>query len=98
MDTAVIVSLTAKKDTLDTNPEAQRLTFMCEQLCNGDWNDYYSACDLHLVSFGEKPSVFDLPLETATAQYKRYIQNEVTTLSTLGIACAPKRSLKSKRK
>jgi hypothetical protein len=42
--------------------------------------------------------VFDLPLETASTQYKRYIQNVVKTLSTLGITCAPKISLKSKRK
>jgi hypothetical protein len=87
IDTAVIVSLTAKKDTLDTNPEAHRLTFLCEQLYNGGWHDNYSACDLYLVSFGEKPSVFDLPLETATAQYKRYIQNVVTNLSTLDNLC-----------
>jgi hypothetical protein len=98
MDTAVIVSLTATKDTLDTNPEAQRLTFLCEQLFNDEWHDYYSACNLHLVSFGDNPSVFDLPLETATSQYKRDIQNVVTTLSTLGITCAPKTRLKSKRK
>jgi hypothetical protein len=32
MDTAVIVSLTAKKDMLGTNPEAQRLAFLCEHL------------------------------------------------------------------
>jgi hypothetical protein len=97
MDTVFIVSLTAKKDTIDTIPEAQRLTFLCEQLYNGDWHHHYSASDLHLVYFGEKPSVFDLPLETATAQYKRYIKNAVTTLSTLGITCAPNTSFKSKR-
>jgi hypothetical protein len=98
MDTADIASLTAKKDTLNANPDAHRLTFLFEQLYNDDWHDYYSACDLHLVSFGEKPSVFDLPLETATTQFKPYIQNVVTPLSTLGITCARKTSFKSKRK
>jgi hypothetical protein len=98
MDTAVIASLLAKKVMLDTKPEAQRLTIVCEQIYNGDWHDYYILCDLQLVSFGEKPSVFDLPLETTTVQYKRYIENVMTALSTLGITCAPNTSLKSKRK
>jgi hypothetical protein len=35
MDTAIIVSLTAKQDMLDMNLEAHRLTFMCEQFYNG---------------------------------------------------------------
>jgi hypothetical protein len=96
--TAIIASLTAKKDTLDMKSEAHRLTFVCEQIYNGDWHDYYNACDLKLVYFGEKPSVFDLPLETATAQYKRYVENVVTALSTLDIACAPNTGLKSKLK
>jgi hypothetical protein len=40
MDTAVIVSLPVNKDTLDTTYAAQRLTFVCEQIYNGDWHDY----------------------------------------------------------
>jgi SUMO ligase MMS21 Smc5/6 complex component len=38
MDSDVIQKLLEKKETLDKTDEAQRLTFVCEQLYGGDWD------------------------------------------------------------
>jgi hypothetical protein len=56
MDYDVTQQLLAKKETLDTADDAQRLTFVCEQVYVDDWDAYYAVCDLHFVAFGPKPA------------------------------------------
>jgi hypothetical protein len=86
------------KKVLDKTDDAQRLTFVCEQLYGGDWDTRYAACDVHVVTFGAKVSVNDVPDEDLDPKrYATYLENVVTTLSTLGIVTAPKTSLKRKK-
>jgi hypothetical protein len=75
--------------------EAERLTFVCEKYYGGDWDVYYTAFGLHLAAFGAKAGVNEVPdKELDTKQYATYLENVVTTLSTLGIVTASKTSLK----
>jgi hypothetical protein len=93
----VIHKLLEKKKMLDKTDEAQRLTFVCEQLYGGDWDAHNAACDLHLVAFGATAGVMDVPDEILEPnKYATYLENVVSTLSTLGLVIAPKKSLKSK--
>jgi hypothetical protein len=39
----MIQKLLEKKKTIDTTDEAQRLTFVCEQLYGSDWDAHYAA-------------------------------------------------------
>jgi hypothetical protein len=51
-----------------------------------------------LVAFGAKAGVMDVPDDNLEPnKYATYLENVVTTLSTLGLVIAPKTSLKSKR-
>jgi hypothetical protein len=52
---------------------------------------------LQLVAFGAKDGVFEIPDELETKKYATYLGNVVTTLSTLGITCAPNTSLRRTR-
>jgi hypothetical protein len=98
MDADMIQKLLEKKNTLATMDEAQRLTFVCEQLYGGDWDAHYAACDLHLVSICAKVGVMDVPDENLKPnKYATYLENIVATVSMLGLVIAPKTSLKSKR-
>jgi hypothetical protein len=98
MDFDAIQELLEKKETLDKTDEAHHLTFVCEQLYGGDWDIHYAACDLHLVALGAKASVMGVPDENLQPnKYEMYLENIVTTLSTLGLLIAPKTSLKRKR-
>jgi hypothetical protein len=63
MDADVIHKLLEKKKRLDKTNEAQHLTFVCEQLYGGDWDAHYAACDLHVIAFGAKAGVVDVPDE-----------------------------------
>jgi hypothetical protein len=63
MDADVIQKSLEKKKRLGQTYEAHRVSFVCEQLYGGDWDTYYAACDLHLVDFGAKASVMDVPDE-----------------------------------
>jgi hypothetical protein len=63
MDSDVIKKILDKKDLLDQTDEARRLSFVCEQLYDGDWDAQYAACDLHLAAFGAKAGVVDVPDE-----------------------------------
>jgi hypothetical protein len=75
MDADVIQTLLEKKKTLDTTDEAHRLTFVFEQFYGGDWDAHYAACDLHVVSFGAKAGVMDVPDETLEPnKYKTYLE------------------------
>jgi hypothetical protein len=51
------------------------LNCVCEKLYGGNWDAHYAAFDLHLATFGAKA-------------YATYLENVVTTLSTLGIMTA----------
>jgi hypothetical protein len=96
MDSDVIQKLLAKKKRLDQTDEAQCVFFVFEQLYGGDWDAHYAACDLHLVAFGAKAGVMDVPDEILEPnKYATYLENVVSTLSTLGLVIAPKK-LKSK--
>jgi hypothetical protein len=51
-----------------------------------------------LVVFGAKASVMDVPDENLEPnKYSTYLENVVTTLSTIGLVISPKTSLKGKR-
>jgi hypothetical protein len=92
IDYGVVQKLLEKKETLDKTDEAQCLTFVCEQLYGRDWEAHYAACDLHLVDFGAKAGVMDVPDENLEPnKYATYMEHVVTTLSTLGLVIAPKK-------
>jgi hypothetical protein len=61
MEADVVADFRKKKEILDKKLEAERLTFVCEQMHAGDWQQYYLACDLNLVPIGIKPSVHVIP-------------------------------------
>jgi hypothetical protein len=87
MDSDVIKKMLDKKKRLDERDNAD----------GGDWDAHYAACDLHLVAFGAKAGVMDVPDEILDPnKYATYLENVVSTLSTLGLVIAPKKSLKSK--
>jgi hypothetical protein len=97
MDSDVINKMLDKKKRLDKMDEAHRVSFVCEQLYGGDWDAHYDACDLHLVAFGAKAGVMDVPDDIIEPnKYATYLENVVSTLSTFGLVIAPKKSLKSK--
>jgi hypothetical protein len=97
MDSDVINKLLDKKKRLDQTDEAQRVSFVCEQLYGGDWDAHYAACNFHLVAFGATAGVMDVPDEIIEPnKYATYLENVVSTLSTLGLVIAPRKSLKSK--
>jgi hypothetical protein len=98
MDADVVADLRKKKEVLDNTPEAERLAFVCEQMYAGDWQQYYLACNLHLVPIGIKPSVHVVPPKSNTTEHAAYVKNAVRTLITLGITCAPNTSLLKMRK
>jgi hypothetical protein len=81
---------------LDITDEGQSPLF-CYQIYGGDWDAYYAAYDLHLVTFGAKAGVLEIPDKLDTQKYSTYLETVVTTLSTLDITCAPFTSIKSKR-
>jgi hypothetical protein len=94
-DSDVIKKMLDKK--IGSTDEAQRVSFVCEQLYGGDWYAFYAACDLHLVAFGAKAGVMDVPDEILEPnKYAPYLENINSTLSTLGLVIAPKKSLRSK--
>jgi hypothetical protein len=96
MDSDVIHKLLEKKKRLDKMDYARRLTFVCEQLYGGDWDANYAACDFHVVAFCAKAGVIDVPDENLEPnKYATYLENVISTLSTLGLWIAPKKSLKS---
>jgi hypothetical protein len=64
----------------------------------GNWQQYYIACDLHLVAIGATASVQRVPKKADNAPYARLLDSIAKTLSTLGIICGTNTSLKSKRK
>jgi hypothetical protein len=95
---SVLQKLLVKKETLDNTDDSQHLTFVCKQLYGGKWDDHYAACDLHLVAFGAKAGANEVPNEDLEPKkYATYLENVVTTLSTLGLVTALKTSLKRKR-
>jgi hypothetical protein len=84
----------ANKETLDKTDEGRRLTFVCEQVHVGHWDAYYVACNLHFVAFGDNAGMNEVPdEELEPKKYATYLENMVTTLSTLGITTATKESL-----
>jgi hypothetical protein len=92
MDSDVIKKIMDKKKRLDQTDEAHRVSFVCEQLYVGDWDAHYATCDFHVVAFGAKAGVMDVPdgiLEPN--KYATYLENVVSTLSTLGLVIAPKK-------
>jgi hypothetical protein len=95
MDSDVIQKLLAKKKTLDKNDEGQHLTFVRDQVYGGNWDAYYAAGHYHLVDFGANAGTNEVPdEELEPKKYFTYLENMVTTLSTLGSTTAPKTSLK----
>jgi hypothetical protein len=98
MDSNVIAKLLENKEILDKSHEAQRLTLVCEQIYGSDWDAFYAVCDLQLVAFGAKVGVYDTIASTNTKKYATYLNNVVTTLSTLAISCDPNTSLKRNTK
>jgi hypothetical protein len=97
MDADVIQKILEKKKRLDKTDEGPRLSFVCEQLYGGDLDANYAACDLHMVAFGAKDGVMGVPDEILEPnKYATYLENVVSTLSTLGLVIAQKKSLKSK--
>jgi hypothetical protein len=96
MDYDVSWKLLVNKDKLEKNDEGKCLTFVCEQVYGGDWDAYYAACNLHLITFGANAGMYEVLDDLETNTYATYLENLVTTLSTLGITCAPKTSLKRK--
>jgi hypothetical protein len=92
MDSDVIQKLLEKKKRLDQTDEAHRVSFVCEQLYGGDWDAHYAACDLHVFAFGAKAGVMDVPDEILKPnKYASYLENVVSTLSTLGLVIDPKK-------
>jgi hypothetical protein len=63
MDSDAIRKSLANKEALYKMDDAQRLTFFCEQVYGGDWDAHYAACDFHLVAFGAKAGVNEVPGE-----------------------------------
>jgi hypothetical protein len=98
MDPDVVADLRKKREVLDSKPEAERLTFVCEQMYDGDWQQYYLACNLHLVPIGTKPSIHVVPPKSNKTELAAYVKKAVRTLSTLGITCAMNTSLLKIRK
>jgi hypothetical protein len=92
VDSDVIKQLLDKKKRLDQTDEAQWVSFVCEQLYGVDWDAHYAACNLHLVAFGAKAGVMDVPDEILEPnKYATYLENVVSTLSTLGLVITPKK-------
>jgi hypothetical protein len=89
-DSDVIKKSLDKKKMLAQTDEAQRLSFVCEQLYEGDWDAHYVACNLHLVAFGAKAGVMDVSDEIIEPnKYATYLGSVVSTLSTLCLVIAP---------
>jgi hypothetical protein len=90
MDSDVIQKILEKKKRLDQTEEAQCVSFVFEQLYGGDWDAHYAAFYLHVVAFGAKAGVLDVPDEILEPNnYATYLENTVSTPSTLGLAIAP---------
>jgi hypothetical protein len=72
---------------------------MYQQRFAGNWHKLYSACDLHLVFDGAKPSVHKTLGKTTppSKKYVRYANAIGTTISTLGIRCDVDINLLDKR-
>jgi hypothetical protein len=88
----VEADLRKKKEHIDKKPEAGRLTFVCEQMYAGDWQQLHLVCDLHLVPIGIKPSFYVIPPKKNKTECAAYIENAFSTLITFGIAYAPNTS------
>jgi hypothetical protein len=84
------------KAALDAKEEPKRLTFLCEQLYRGGCHQDYKACDLYVLSIGDKASVQRVPKNADKAAHARFLDSVVKTLSTLGINCGANTSLTSK--
>jgi hypothetical protein len=80
IDSNEIQRLLEKKYTLNKTDEAQHSSFFCEKLYGGDWEAHCGAYDFHLVAFGAKAGVLEVPDENLEPKNMRRIWKMLSPL------------------